>query len=386
MARIVSLELMAVDLPFRRPFRHAAAERTVSSSLFLKCVADSTHCGFGESLPRQYVTGESRDAAFDLLKDLVLPRLFELQFESFTDVRAFLATCDGRAPADWVAPGLPQTAAWCAVDLALLDLFGSVFGVPVTLNDNRNFPPTVRCSAVISSDVSLKTLLLIRLARIRQVKLKVEQSVSDTAVEKCRRVLGRACDLRADANMAWDVEQAAAHMQQLAALGIRSFEQPVAADDINGLAELVRRSGGLHVMADESLSDSASLETLVRQQACTAVNVRISKCGGLVAAYQRCREAHNAGLMLQIGCQVGESSLLSSALLALVQAVPEVQYVEGCFGRHLLRDDPATPLLQFGWRGRPPRRPSGPGHGVTIDEEQLAPWVRQRVKIGRQDV
>ena len=37
MAKIASFELSAVDLPFRKPFKHAAAERTSSYSLFLKC-------------------------------------------------------------------------------------------------------------------------------------------------------------------------------------------------------------------------------------------------------------------------------------------------------------------------------------------------------------
>ena len=50
MARLKSLEVLAVELPFRRPFKHAAAERTTSSSLFLKCTLDDGTVGFGESL------------------------------------------------------------------------------------------------------------------------------------------------------------------------------------------------------------------------------------------------------------------------------------------------------------------------------------------------
>jgi L-alanine-DL-glutamate epimerase-like enolase superfamily enzyme len=378
MARIRSVELTAVDLPFRKPFKHAAAERNVSTSLFLKCVSDSGEVGFGEALPREYVTGESRHGAFELLKDRVLPRLLDLQFESLRDVREFLSTCDGKAPSEWIAPDQPQTAAWCAVDLALLDTFGRVFGESVSLNDNSVFPATVRYSVVISSEVSLKTLLLIRLAGIRQVKLKVEETANDAAISKCRRFLGSGCDIRVDANMAWDVEQAVKEMRRLAEFGIRSFEQPVSAENIEGLTELVNRTDGLDVMADESLSDKASLDTLISRKACTAANIRVSKCGGLVAAFQRCREALDAGLTLQIGCQVGESSLLSAAQLALIQAVPEVKYLEGCFGKLLLKKDPGEPLLQFGWQGKPPKRPGNPGLGVTINEEVLNRWVVRR--------
>ena len=156
-------------------------------------------------------------------------------------------------------------------------------------------------------------------------------------------------------------------MNQLAALGIHMFEQPIAAADLEGLARVVRETG-LGVMADESLNDRASLDRLIAQQACTAVNVRISKCGGLVAAYNRCRQALAAGLTLQVGCQVGESSVLSAAQLLLLTAVRDVTYAEGCFGQRLLNQDPASPLLQFGYGGRPPALPTGPGLGVIIDE------------------
>ena len=86
----------------------------------------------------------------------------------------------------------------------------------------------------------------------------------------------------------------------------------------------------------------------------------------------RCRQALDAGLTVQVGCQVGESSLSSAAHLALLAAVPEVTYAEGCFGRLLLREDPAEPLLQFGRGGRPPRRPAGAGLGVRVDAERLS--------------
>jgi L-alanine-DL-glutamate epimerase-like enolase superfamily enzyme len=48
-----------------------------------------------------------------------------------------------------------------------------------------------------------------------------------------------------------------------------------------------------------------------------------------------------------------------------------VRFAEGCFGRHLLREDPAAPLVQFRYGGRPPPPPPGPGLGVRIDPAAL---------------
>ena len=373
MARIKSFDLFSVDLPFKKPFKHAAADRSTSNSILLKCTLESGNTGFGECLPREYVTGETRDGAFALLKDRILPHLIGMEFNALEPVKSYLTACDGKAPAEWVSPGTPQTAAWTAVDLALLDAFGREFREPVRIGPAGGPAPAFRYSAVFSADRglrALKTLLKIRIYGIRQAKLKVEDEAPEQTARLARLVLGNGCDIRVDANMAWDVPRAVAAMKRLAGYGIRSFEQPLPADDIAGLARLIRETG-LGVMADESLSDRESLDRLIENRASTAVNVRISKCGGLMAALNRCRRALEAGLIVQIGCQVGETSLLSAAQLILITAVGRVTYGEGCFGRLLLREDPVLPLMQFGYGGKPPSLPSGFGLGIQVNESVL---------------
>jgi L-alanine-DL-glutamate epimerase-like enolase superfamily enzyme len=196
--------------------------------------------------------------------------------------------------------------------------------------------------------------------------------------------LGKRVDLRVDANMSWSVEEASAHIAALEPLGIRSFEQPVLSSDLDGLARLVAESS-VDIIIDEGFTDQESLRTLIDRHACTGANVRISKCGGLVAAHARCRQALEAGLVLQIGCQVGESSLLSAAhdtlMTALRGSTPGVRYAEGCYGRHLLRVDPVTPRVQFRYRGRPPRPRTANGLGVDVDEAILQRWIVDRARV-----
>ena len=384
MPTVTELQLFAVDLPFKVAFRHAAASRTTSESLFLRVGLDSGAQGWGESLPRAYVSGERREGAFALLRDSILPALLGRTFQSLSEVDSFLEKCDGQAPTEWVRPEVPQTAAWCSVDLALLDAFGRAFGEPASLGGQpsaANALRSYRYSGVVSAGRGWPyavSLLKMRAFRFPHVKLKVEQDGAAQAARTARRLLGRRVDLRVDANMAWDVEEALEAIGELRAVGIQSFEQPIAAGDLAGLARLVAESAA-GVVADEGLTNRESLQTLISHRACTGANVRISKCGGLVGAYARCREALDAGLMLQVGCQVGESSLLSAAHLTLLQALapltPGVRYAEGCFGRHLLREDPVSPSVQFGYGGRPPRRPAGAGLGVQVDRAMLERWT-----------
>jgi L-Ala-D/L-Glu epimerase len=389
MATVTELQLFAVDLPFKTVVRHAAAARTTSESLFLRMTLDSGVDGWGEALPRAYVSGESRQDAFALLRDQVLPALVGRTFQSLPEVVSFLEKCDGKAPPEWVRPDVPQTSAWCCVDLALLDAFGRETGQPASPGGqpSRGSLERYRYSGVVSAGRGwpyAKSLLKMRAFGFPHIKLKLGQDGAPQAARTARRLLGRRVDLRVDANMAWGVEQALEVIQQLRTVGIRSFEQPIAAGDLSGLARLVAESSA-GIVVDEGLTDRESLQALISHQACTGANVRISKCGGLVGAYARCREALDAGLVLQVGCQVGESSLLSAAHLTLLSALapltPGVRYAEGCFGRHLLREDPVSPLLQLRYGGRPPRPPVGTGLGVRVDQAMLERWVVEQARI-----
>ena len=380
---IARFDVMSVDLPFRLTFKHAAAAREVSSSVFVRCITASGAVGYGESLPRAYVTGESQAETHELLRDELLPRLVGHSFSDYAQVRDFLAACDGKAPAEWGLGIKPQTAAWCAVDLALLDAFGRSFGENV--GGGSNAPdPGYRYSAVISAAGGwplYKTLLKLRLFGLNQVKVKLGGGIGLEAIRTIGRALGRRADVRIDLNMLWDKEEALRSMPAYDAAGVRSFEQPLPADQLEELSELVEKTG-LYVMADESLNDAGSLETLIGMKACSAANVRVSKCGGLMAAINRCRRALDAGLMLQVGCQVGESSLLSAAQLALMSEVSGIRYLEGCFGTHLLERDPVSPELRFGRGGRPPQRPAGPGLGVNVDAGYLEQCTTRKDEVG----
>ena len=138
MALIKAFEIYCLDLPFRKPFKHAAAERTTSYSIMVKCILESGTIGFGECLPREYVTGEKREHSFELLHTQILPKLIGMEFNTLENLISFLDDCNGKAPQKWVEPSVPQSAAWASVDLALLDAFGREFNHPVRLDRERS--------------------------------------------------------------------------------------------------------------------------------------------------------------------------------------------------------------------------------------------------------
>ena len=73
---------------------------------------------------------------------------------------------------------------------------------------------------------------------------------------------------------------------------------------------------------------------------------------------------------VQLGCLVGETGILTAAGIGFLEACPRVRFVEGAFGRFLLRRDIVRPSPRFGRGGRVPRL-AGDGLAVEVDEAAL---------------
>ena len=166
-----------------------------------------------------------------------------------------------------------------------------------------------------------------------KVKVGVERDVE--RVEAVRDVAGKDVEIRVDANGAWSGREAASALNQLRPFDITAVEQPVAASDLEGMRR-VRQETGLNVIADESLVTFEDAVNLIREQACDVFNVRVSKCGGLISSLRIAEHGLEAGVKVQVGAQVGETSLLSAAGRHLAAHLP----ASGVRGR-VIRDAPA---------------------------------------------
>ena len=107
-------------------------------------------------------------------------------------------------------------------------------------------------------------------------------------------------------------------------------------------------------------------------------NLRLSKCGGFVAALRLAALAKANGLGYQLGCQVGETGILSAAGRHFAASVGGIAYHEGSYDRHLVRDSLLEKDITFGFGGWAPAL-DGPGLGVTVSPSRLeARTVRYR--------
>ncbi len=388
--QVAELEARHVRVPLRRPVKHASHTRTETDNVVVRCALADGSVGWGEGVPRDYVTGETIDSALDLLKRSDLPAQLEIcdNFEQAAQVAARLKLAEVPGD-DRMCRG---NAARCAVELAVLDAFGRAFGEPL-MNVTKFVAPDlyqprerVQYSGVILSAKGWKAKALslaYRATGFRQVKVKVGIAGQDDAARLAavRRWAGRGMDLRVDANEAWTPGEAADRIRALEPFGITSVEQPVRHEDAGSLAA-IRKQVQVPIMLDESLCSEVDAERAVRYGWCDLFNLRLSKCGGFIPSLRLAELAARHGLGYQLGCQVGETALLSAAGRQFATSVRDIRFLEGSYDRRLVLDWLAEEDITFGTGGWAPML-TGCGLGVRIEPERVeAMTVRREVLLG----
>ncbi|HUW84254.1 MAG TPA: enolase C-terminal domain-like protein [Phycisphaerae bacterium] len=390
-AAIQRITIHRLAIPMKVRFAHAAGERDISEPLMIKVELTDGTLGFGETHPRPYVTGETVESAAKAIEMVFAPSLLSVNPDSFPAALEALSELPFAAP-----DGQCIAAARAGVELALLDAYSRHFRRSVDeaagwmglANFGRpGSAGRVRYSGVLGAGPPAKlrrSLFKQRLFGLRDFKLKValpdDEARLSTVLQALRAKLrsGRAT-LRLDANGGWDYQTAAERLEQLTDQPIACVEEPIGAGQAGLLPEL-RRRVRLPLMADESLITYQQGRNLIDQQAVDLFNIRISKNGGFLPAMRLAGLARQAGLGYQIGCMVGETSLLSAVGRRLLQLVPGVRFAEGSFGRFLLRDDVVTKPVRFGYGGRF-RTLGGPGWGVEVSADKLDRLARDPPEV-----
>src|SRR5262245_52494635 len=209
---IRQVSLFRVSVPLRKQVKHASHTRTASENLVVRVELAGGQVGYGEGVPRPYVTGETIESTFEVLGRYDWAAKIGRPSDFAELVRVLEALTLQETESD--PRGMAGNAARCAIELAVLDAYGRVFGdavgKAVELADVAGLrkspsPRRVRYSAAITAE-SLRNELIsavkFRLYRFRDVKAKVGVAGQDDArrLKWIRRILGPGVDLRIDAN------------------------------------------------------------------------------------------------------------------------------------------------------------------------------------------
>ncbi|MDP3789956.1 MAG: enolase C-terminal domain-like protein, partial [Candidatus Omnitrophota bacterium] len=328
--------------------------------------------GFGESLPRQYVTGEDQASVISALGKVLPSALSGMEFNSFRDAADFCGSFN-----------ILNGSAKCAVEMALLDAAGKVFNCPITDVFDKQPVNHLRYSAAIGNVPPIQaglSALKCRLYGFENIKLKVGDAKDIARLKAVRIIAGVHTDLRLDANGAWSAIEAIERLDKMRIFNFSVIEQPVKKGDIASMRKI---SSAIPepVMADESMCTIEDAVNLAEARACKMFNIRLSKCGGIINSLKIARIAKAAGISYQLGCQVGESGVLSAAGRHFVSCVEGARYLEGSYAKFLLAEDMVREDVSFGYGGRADML-KGPGLGVMVDEHRLKKYIKNKLTIG----
>jgi L-alanine-DL-glutamate epimerase-like enolase superfamily enzyme len=363
----------AMRLPLVEGFAHSLSERSHSDSVIVRVTAENGATGYGEGMPRSYVTGEEVESTVDFIHRGIWPSIRRIALPDSIDaargLEQFGAIAEALDSAGSQHDVVASNSARCAVEMALFDLALKRSGVSLAA-----LVPPVRNQIVYCGVLPTGTAELAeRHARYAKLlgatHLKVKVGALDVTAERerldvIRGVVGPDVALSIDANGAYTVADAIAVLRALTPVGIVGAEQPVPRGEPAELAS-VRRETTIPIIADESICTLDDARLLADAGACDAFSIRISKCGGVGPSLEIAHLAAERGIGIKIGCHVGETALLSAAGRHVAAHVPQVIAVEGSFGTMLLQEDISTEPVQFGHGGRASllRRP---GFGVEV--------------------
>ena len=291
--------------------------------------------------------------------------------------------------------GIQGNAARCAVELALLDAFGRAFGEPLTQRHGTGRPgpvPVPRPGAVQRRHRQPAGLEEAALpARVPARRLHAGEG------EGRHRGAGRR-EADEDASAAGSAGRSTCASTRTRR-GRRRRPRPASANWSRSASRAsssrcrTRTSRASPTCASRSRRRSCSTNRCAARSTpsgrsqdgwCDLFNLRLSKCGGFIPSLRLAQLAKRHGLGYQLGCQVGETAILSAAGRHFATSVDGIRYLEGSYDRHLVweslsRGRPHVPPRRVGagaGRQRPRRRRIDPARrGLGDAAEGDADWT-----------
>lgn len=343
---IQRLNLYRLSIPFKLVFKHHSAERVETETAWVEAESNGLHA-FGEGCPRKYVTGESLETVDAFFRRHCAA--LRQNVTSVDDLKLWMGVHRediGKNP-----------AAWCAIELAILELFALQQGMAVERLLSIEPPSSrFRYSAVIGDGPADKFRATVsQYSRTGFSDFKIKLSGDPERDQEKIRILEAQnipdLRIRADANNLWkDAESATTHLTRLNC-SFAGIEEPVTARQFDAMRRVAIETN-CRIILDESFLGLKELPLIGKDPERWIINIRVSKMGGLLRSLEVVSGASQWCVPVIVGAQVGESSLLTRVAMTVAQAAGDALLgQEGAFGTHLLETDAADPPLMFGQAG-----------------------------------
>ena len=276
--KITEVRLGMISVPLRVPFKTALRSVNSVEDVVVEIHTDTGAVGYGEAPPTGVITGDTTGSIIGAIRDHIAKTIVGRDVDDFEDLMIALNACIQK-----------NTSAKAAVDMALWDLYGQLYRVPVykLMGGARKSIVTDITISVNDPDEMVRDAqnAIARGYDCLKVKVGKEPEKDIARLSAIRAAVPKETLIRIDANQGWTPKEAVRILNgmQERGLDIEFVEQPVKAHDFDGLKYVTERSY-VPVLADESVFSPQDALTIMQMRAADLVNIKLMKCGGLYNA------------------------------------------------------------------------------------------------------
>ncbi len=312
--KITDIRTITLKAPLKNPFITSLRRVDVLEDVVVIIECDDGSIGFGEGAPTPVITGETMGtmtAAIEYLK----PFLLGLDIEDFELILNNIHTSL-----------LKNTTAKSALEIALYDLKAQAEKKPLyrMLGGTQT---TFKTDITISMDRIDKMVSdSLHAVELGYDTLKIK--IGDNPKKDIERIvaihdaLDNNIKLRLDANQGWTAQESVMllHILEKKDIIAEFIEQPVAADDIDGL-KYIKERVQTPLLADESIFSLKDARRLLELQAIDYVNIKLAKTAGITQALKLADLSKEFDVKCMIGCMLeGPISVAAGVHVASAKA------------------------------------------------------------------
>lgn len=355
---IRSIETIPVAVPLTKPFKTALRTVHMAYAVYVKVTCASGRVGWGEAPPTHVITGDSIGSITYAIEEVIAPQLIGRDIKQHADIFRVLKHSM-----------IGNTSAKAAIDMAVYDLLGQLAEMPLyqLLGGYRqtletDFTVSVNGPAEMATDAER---YIANGFNVLKVKVGIGEIHEDIErIKAIRERVGFEPKLRLDANQGWIPKDAvrAISMMEDAGLAIELVEQPVMADDIDGL-KYVTDHTFTPIMADECIFSAKDALRVLQIRAADLINIKLMKSGGIHEAIKINSFAESFGVECMVGSMI-ETKLGITAAAHFAASHPNITRFDFDAPLMLSKDIVAGGIL---YEGRVIHLPTAPGLGIHTD-------------------
>ena len=357
--KITSVRLGRISVPLRTPFKTALRSVSSVEDVIVEIHTDCGAVGYGEAPPTGAITGDTTGAIIGAIQDHIAKTIIGRDVDELEPLLQSVQKCI-----------VGNSSAKAAVDMALWDLYGQLYNIPVykLLGGGRKQIVTDITISVNDPDTMVSDSLkaVARGYDCLKMKVGVNPELDVARLSAVRNAVGKDIVIRIDANQAWTPKQAVRILNNMQdrGLDIEFVEQPVKALDFDGMKYVTERSY-VPVLADESVFSPADALKIMQMGAADMVNIKLMKCAGITNALKIASAAEVYGVECMIGCML-EAKISVTAAVHLACAKSIITKID-LDGPVLCKEDPIIGGAVF--NEKLISLPNEPGLGIKGIEE-----------------